>query len=79
MKRFLSSLILLCLFMLLVFPIYSNASTRETASANTVTIYLHRENELLIRGAVAEYERNQKYIDDETDYPEIHWNLVDKS
>ncbi len=79
MKRFLSSLIFLCLFMLFVFPIYSNASTREKASANTVTIYLHRENELLIRGAVAEYERNQKYIDDETDYPEIHWNLVDKS
>ena len=59
-----------------------SAAEEGSASDNTVTVYLYRENELLIRGAVTEYEKacqSAAGTPAEEFFPEITWNLVDKS
>ncbi|HIR28621.1 MAG TPA: extracellular solute-binding protein [Candidatus Choladousia intestinigallinarum] len=74
--------IILCLLLTCIFPLYVNASAKEASSENTVTIYLYRDSELPLREAAVRYMQNRRFVagtPQESSYPDISWNLVDKS
>ena len=82
MKRKVSASIAFCLLLTSAFPLSGEVFAKEEVSDNTVTIYLYRENELPVRRAVGWYEQFRQDAAGtplEAAYPDISWNLVDKS
>ncbi|HIR28619.1 MAG TPA: hypothetical protein IAB84_11690, partial [Candidatus Choladousia intestinigallinarum] len=82
MKKRVSTAIAFCLLLTSAFPLSGEVFANEEVSDNTVTIYLYRENELPVRMAVERYEqfrRDAAGTPLEAAYPDISWNLVDKS
>ena len=82
MKKRVSTAIAFCLLLTSAFPLSGEVFAKEEVSDNTVTIYLYRENELPVRMAVERYEqfrRDAAGTPLEAAYPDISWNLVDKS
>ena len=72
-----------CLLISSLFPnrILYAQETAETPG-HTLTIYLDRQNQMAVRMAIGIYEKEKKEAEGTEQasyYPEIQWNLVDKS
>lgn len=70
------------IMMMLVAVTKADCTAASQGTGDTVTVYLHGANELLVRLAAAGYEEKRKAAagtGEEEGYPEIVWNLVDKS
>ena len=78
-----SLFLFLCLMIVSLFPnrILYAQETAETPG-HTLTIYLDRQNQMAVRMAIGIYEKEKKEAEGTEQasyYPEIQWNLVDKS
>lgn len=68
---------LLAVVVALTLTMCGNESKSDAKKENEVTIYLDKTNEYIVRQAIGRYEQSSK--SDEKNYPDISWNLVDKS
>ena len=78
-----SLFLFLCLMIVSLVPnrILYAQETAETPG-HTLTIYLDRQNQMAVRMAIGIYEKEKKEAEGTEQasyYPEIQWNLVDKS